>query len=159
MKYIVGDIGNTSTRICLLNQRFLIVKSVIFDTSKIFEKKYSRNIFKKFLKKDTNSKLLFSSVVPLAFKKIKAIFKGSNYKIIEIKNLKIKKIKFEFSTSIGRGREVEFYNSLIFSLDVKKKNKFVNLISGGRFDELTSKFLGLKKVPAVGAAVNLSNYE
>ena len=76
-----------------------------------------------------------------------------------IKNLKTKETKFEFSTGIGRGREVEFYNSLIFSLDVKKKNKFVNLISGGRFDELTSKYLGLKKVPAVGAAVNLSNYE
>ena len=82
-----------------------------------------------------------------------------NKDFFPIKNLKIKKTKFEFSTSIGRGREVEFYNSLIFSLDVKKKNKFVNLISGGRFDELTSKYLGLKKVPAVGAAVNLSNYE
>ena len=82
-----------------------------------------------------------------------------NKDFFPIKNLKIKDTKFEFSTSIGRGREVEFYNSLIFSLDVRKKNKFVNLISGGRFDELTSKFLGLKKVPAVGAAVNLSNYE
>ena len=82
-----------------------------------------------------------------------------NKDFFPIKNLKMKKTKFEFSTSIGRGREVEFYNSLIFSLDIKKKNKFVNLISGGRFDELTSKFLGLKKVPAVGAAVNLSNYE
>ena len=82
-----------------------------------------------------------------------------NKDFFPIKNLKTKKTKFEFSTSIGRGREVEFYNSLIFSLDVKKKNKFVNLISGGRFDELTSKYLGLKKVPAVGAAVNLSNYE
>ncbi len=117
MKYIVGDIGNTTTRICLLNQRFLIVKSVIFDTSKIFEKKYSRNIFKKFLKKDTNSKLLFSSVVPLAFKKIKAIFKGSNYKIIEIKNLKIKKI---------------------IKINVKKQNqlgsdRIVNAIAGKKY--------------------------
>ena len=82
-----------------------------------------------------------------------------NKDFFPIKNLKTKGMKFEFSTSLGRGREVEFYNSLIFSVDVKKKNKFVNLISGGRFDELTSKFLGLKKVPAVGAAVNLSNYE
>ena len=82
-----------------------------------------------------------------------------NKDFFPIKNLKTKGMKFEFSTSLGRGREVEFYNSLIFSVDVKKKNKFVNLISGGRFDELTSKFLGLKKVPAVRAAVNLSNYE
>ena len=51
MNYIVGDIGNTSTRICLLNQKFSIVKSVIFDTKKIFKKRYFKNIFKKFLKK------------------------------------------------------------------------------------------------------------
>ena len=82
-----------------------------------------------------------------------------NKDFFPIKNLKSKRTKFKFSTSLGRGREVEFYSSLIFSLDVKKKNGFVNLISGGRFDELTSKFLGLKRVPAVGAAVNLSNYE
>ena len=117
MKYIVGDIGNTTTRICLLNQKFLIVKSVIFDTSKIFEKKYSKSIFKKFLKKDTNSKLLFSSVVPLAFNKIKEIFKGSNYKIIEIKNIKIKKI---------------------IKINVKKKNqlgsdRIVNAIAGKKY--------------------------
>ena len=82
-----------------------------------------------------------------------------NKEFFPVKYVKKKGLKLEFSTSIGRGREVEFYSSLIFSVDVKKKNKFVNLISGGRFDELTSKFLGLKKIPAVGAAVNLSNYE
>ena len=38
MNYVVGDIGNTSTRICLLNKKFSIVKSVIFDTKKIFKK-------------------------------------------------------------------------------------------------------------------------
>ena len=98
-------------------------------------------------------------------KKLNAFYKKYNLNIsvakefFPISKLNQKDLKFKFSTSSGRGREVEFYNSLIFSLDVKKKNKFVNLISGGRFDELTSKYLGLKKIPAVGAAVNLSNYE
>ena len=68
MNYIVGDIGNTSTRICLLNKKFSIVKSVIIDTKKIFKKKHFKNIFKKFLKENINSKFLFSSVVPSAFK-------------------------------------------------------------------------------------------
>ena len=71
MNYIVGDIGNTSTRICLLNKNFLIVKSVIFDTKKIYKKKYFRNTLKKFLKKELNKKFLFSSVVPSALKEIK----------------------------------------------------------------------------------------
>ncbi len=92
IKYIVGDIGNTSTRICLLNQKFSIVRSVIFDTKKIYEKRYLKNCFKKFLKKDINLNFLFSSVVPSGFKTIKKIFKGSKYKVIEIKSLKIKQL-------------------------------------------------------------------
>ena len=92
MNYIVGDIGNTSTRICLLNQKFSIVKSVIFDTKKIFKKRYFKNILKQFLKKKLNSKFLLSSVVPSALKEIKKNLKSSRYKVVEIKSLDIKKI-------------------------------------------------------------------
>ena len=35
MYYSIGDIGNTSTRICLLDKS-RICKSIIFDTKKIF---------------------------------------------------------------------------------------------------------------------------
>ena len=119
--------------------------------------KKKAKIIKEFLKIKCSLKSA-PNVLNKFFKKYQLnIFVNKDF--FPIKNLKTKETKFEFSTGIGRGREIEFYNSLIFSLDVKKKNKFVNLISGGRFDELTSKFLGLKKVPAVGAAVNLSNYE
>ena len=48
MNYIVGDIGNTSTRICLLNKNFLIVKSVIFDTKKIYKKNTLEILLKNF---------------------------------------------------------------------------------------------------------------
>ena len=58
-----------------------------------------------------------------------------------IKNFKQKNLKFEFSTSNGRGREVEYYSSFIFSIDIKIKNKQKTFISGGRFNDLTSKFL------------------
>ena len=30
MNYIVGDIGNTSTKLCILNDKFKIVNSIIF---------------------------------------------------------------------------------------------------------------------------------
>ena len=92
MNYIVGDIGNTATKICLLNHKFIIIKSIIFDTNKIFNRGYFKNIIKKFINKNSNLKLLFSSVVPIAYKEIKKNLKGSKYKAIEIKNLKIKKI-------------------------------------------------------------------
>ena len=92
MHYIIGDIGNTSTRICILNDKSKILKSVIFDTKKIYLKGYINNIFKKLSKKNIKREVLFSCVVPLALKKIKKILKKANYKIFEIKNLNLKKI-------------------------------------------------------------------
>ena len=67
-----------------------------------------------------------------------------------------KNLKIEFSAA--NGREVEFYSSMIFSIEVKIKSKFKNFISGGRYDQLTTN-LGFKKVSAVGAAVNMNLYD
>ena len=67
-----------------------------------------------------------------------------------------KNLKIEFSAY--NGREVEFYSSMIFSIDVKLKSKLKNFISGGRYDHLTSN-LGFRKVSAVGAAVNMNLYD
>ena len=57
--------------------------------------------------------------------------------------------------SASNGRDLEIYNSLMFSIDVKIKSKYYNFITGGRYDDLTYN-LGLKKIPAVGAAINLN---
>ena len=92
MNYIIGDIGNTSTRICILNDKSKILKSVIFDTKRIYLKGYINNILKKLSKKNIKREVLFSCVVPLALKKIKIVLKKANYKIFEIKNLNLKKI-------------------------------------------------------------------
>jgi len=67
-----------------------------------------------------------------------------------------KNLKIEFSAA--NGREVELYSSMIFSIEVKIKSKFKNFISGGRYDQLTTN-LGFRKVPAVGAAVNMNLYD
>ena len=91
MQYIVGDIGNTSTRICLL-KKSKIVSSIFFNTKSIFMKGYFQRILKKFLKKNLKKEILFSCVVPLALKEIKKIVKKSNYKVLEIKNLNFKKL-------------------------------------------------------------------
>ncbi len=91
MYFIVGDIGNTSTRICLI-KKSKIKRSFIFDTKKIFERGFIRRLFKKFSKIETKKRLLFSSVVPLAFKKIKSDLKKLSYEILEIKNLKLNKL-------------------------------------------------------------------
>ena len=74
MYYLVGDIGNTSTRICLLNKKFKIVKSIIFDTKNIFTRGYIKKILKKTLKRNIKKKILFSCVVPKAYRKIRKDF-------------------------------------------------------------------------------------
>ena len=91
MYYIVGDIGNTSTRICLFDKS-KILKSIIIETKKIFFKGYIKKIIKKLSKKNVKKEILFSCVVPLALKEIKKIFKKSNFKVFEVKNLNLKKI-------------------------------------------------------------------
>ena len=91
MYYIIGDIGNTSTRICLINKS-KILKSIIFETKNIFKRNYVNRIFKRLFKKNLKKEILFSCVVPLAFKKIKKILKNSNYKVLELKNLDLKKL-------------------------------------------------------------------
>ena len=90
MNYIVGDIGNTSTRICLFTKS-KISKSVVFNTNKIFLKGFVRGIIKKFFKKDLRKEILFSCVVPKALKNIKKILK-KNYNVLEIKKFNLKKL-------------------------------------------------------------------
>ncbi len=92
MNYLVGDVGNTSTKICILNYKFKIIKTLNFETQKMLKKNYLKKIFNQFDKKKINSKLLFSSVVPSVYKEIKNIFKKSRFKIYEIKDLNFKKI-------------------------------------------------------------------
>ena len=92
MKYLIGDIGNTSTKICILSKKFKILRSYNFDTSKM----HKNNSLKKIIGKKTNENInpifLFSSVVPKVFMNIKKNLKSTKFKILEIKNLKLNKI-------------------------------------------------------------------
>ena len=92
MKYLVGDIGNTLTKISLLNNKFKIIKSFYTETYKFKKLNYRKNFFKKLIKLDINKKILFSSVVPSTFESIKALLKKKKYEVVEIKDLKIKKM-------------------------------------------------------------------
>ncbi len=121
MNYIVGDIGNTSTRVCLLNKS-KILNSIIFDTKKIFLKGFVKKIFNKFSKKNLKDEILFSCVVPLALKEIKKNLKKTNFRVLEIKNLNLKKmikINIKNFKQLGSDRIVnsikgkEFKNCLI----------------------------------------------
>ena len=72
--YILGDIGNTETKICLVNLNNKIIKKIKFPTSKI-NLKILDKIFKKLIPNiDDIKKILFCSVVPKSFLLIQKYF-------------------------------------------------------------------------------------
>jgi len=92
MKFLIGDIGNTSTKICVLNSNFKILKSYNFETNKMYKGNFLKMIARKKINKDLNPVFLFSSVVPNVFRNIKKRLKLTKYKILELKNLNLDKV-------------------------------------------------------------------
>ena len=92
MNYLVGDIGNTSIKICKINKNFRIVKTFLFNTK---DRNLESNVKKKLnqlLKKNISNKILFSSVVPTVYKGIYKIFIKKKYKVFEVKKFRFDKI-------------------------------------------------------------------
>lgn len=90
--YLIGDIGNTLTKICLTSDKFKIIKSYNIETNKLTSKKYLSKFFKIILKKKIKKKVLFSSVVPHIFRNISGFLKRKGFSCYEIKSLPLKKI-------------------------------------------------------------------
>jgi type III pantothenate kinase len=90
---IVGDIGNTETKICLVNSKNKIIKRVTLSTKKINFFLLNKNLSTLNLRNRLIYKCLFCSVVPKSFDKIKKFF-NKNYKIkcYELKKLKLNKL-------------------------------------------------------------------
>ena len=51
MNYLVGDIGNTLTKISLLNQKLKIIKSYFIETKKLYSEKIRKTFLNKIIKK------------------------------------------------------------------------------------------------------------
>ena len=95
MDVLIGDIGNTITKICLIeNKSFKVKKVAYFESEKILIKNFLRRKLKNIFKnREINKFALFSSVVPqyqlILRKVLKNFFK---IKLKEIKENSIKKI-------------------------------------------------------------------
>ena len=90
---IVGDIGNTETKICLVNSKNIITKRVTLMTKKINFSLLKRSLSNLTLENKSIDKCLFCSVVPRSFNEIKSFF-NKTYKIKcnELKKLKLDKL-------------------------------------------------------------------
>ena len=92
MNALIGDIGNTATKICLIEiKTFKIKKIIYFNSNNISSKNLLKKNLKKILKKNSINKIaLFSSVVP-SYQLILKKFLKKNYRI-ELKEIKEKAI-------------------------------------------------------------------
>ena len=125
--------------------------SKIKDPRKFIEGKKTALIIREYLK--------ISCPINLAKNKLNSFFLKHKIKIdikdefFPLKN-KSNNNKMIFSTNFGR--ELEYYTGIVFNI----KNEFnINLIQGGRYDNLLSNLGSKRKIPAVGAAINLNLYD
>ena len=91
--YILGDIGNSETKVYLVNSKNEIIKNIKFSSKKINNKILNQKF--KFLIKDFKSinKVLFCSVVPNSFYLIKKFLtKKIKKKCYEVKDLKLRSL-------------------------------------------------------------------
>ena len=84
--YILGDIGNTETKLCLVSKKNKILKKIIF-LSKSVNNKQLNSLFKKNkIKFNKIEKILFCSVVPKTFDVVKKFLsKKIKSKCFEVK--------------------------------------------------------------------------
>ena len=88
--YLIGDIGNTEIKVCLVNYNNKIIKRLNFSNNNLSLLKLKKNFdkFEKYFPKI--KKILFCSVVPKSFKLIKKYLKiRTKIKCYEVKQLNL----------------------------------------------------------------------
>ena len=125
--YILGDIGNTETKIFLISINNKIIKRLIFSTKDINHSKLDKLFINFKIDYKKLKKILFCSVVPKSFNIIKKyLSKKTKLKCYEVKDLNLKsliKIKANYK-QVGSDR---LTNSISL---MNNKNNFIVLDFG-----------------------------
>jgi len=137
--YILGDIGNSETKVYLVNSKNRIIRNINFSSKKTSNKILNQKFT--YLVKDFKSikKILFCSVVPKSFKLIKSFLSKNlkKKKCYEVKELKLRSlinIKVNFK-QVGSDRLTNAISLL------NNKDNFIILDFGTAttFDVITQK--------------------
>ncbi len=152
--YILGDIGNTETKLCLVSKNKKILQRISFFSKNITYSKLNQLFKKSKINWDKIEKILFCSVVPNSFKIIKKFLtKKTKVKCFEVKNLDLKsliKLKVDFK-QVGSDR---ITNSISL---MDKKNNYIILDFGTAttFDVLIKDtYLGGIIAPGIKLSLN-----
>ena len=105
--YILGDIGNTETKLCLVSKKNKILKKITFLSKTVNNKKLNSLFKKNKIQLNKIEKVLFCSVVPKTYSVVKNFLsKKIKSKCFEVKNLNLKsiiKIKVDYK-QVGSDR-------------------------------------------------------
>ena len=152
--YILGDIGNTETKIWLVSKKNKIIKKINFSSKEITNNKLSILFKKNNFKFKHIKKILFCSVVPQTFNLIKKFLsKKTNRNCYEVKNLNLKsliKVKVDYK-QVGSDR---ITNAISLMND---KNNYIILDFGTAttFDVIVKKtYFGGIIAPGVKLSLN-----
>ena len=151
---IIGDIGNTEVKICLVDNKFKIKKKIIIKTNKINQSNLNNKL--KFLLKYKNNleNIIFSSVVPKIYKKLSIFFKSYlNKKILEIKDLNLNRL-IDIRVNKKQVGSDRLANS-IAAIDTKNNYIIIDFGTATTFDVLIkNKYLGGIISPGINLSLN-----
>ena len=151
---IIGDIGNTEVKICLIDNKFKIKKKIIIKTNEINQAKLKNKL--KFLLKYRNNfkSIIFSSVVPKIYKEFYVFFKlNLNIKILEIKNLKLNKL-IDIRVNRKQIGSDRLANSIAM-IDSKNNYIIIDFGTATTFDVvIKNKYLGGIISPGINLSLN-----
>ena len=140
--YILGDIGNTDIKICVYNTKFKLLKKKIFQNRLNNDINLNKNLSFIVKNKKKIKKILFSSVTPLSFLKIKKFF----FKNTKIKTVEVKDIKFSNLINIKINQKQVGSDRIANAIAIKDdKNNYivVDLGTATTFDIIKKKdYLG-----------------
>ena len=149
---LIGDIGNTDVKICLIDNNFKIKKKVIIKSNIINKSKIKNKLKFTLMYKNKLDKIIFSSVVPKIYNQFSSYFK-LNFKIntIEIKKLKLNKL-IDIKVNKKQVGSDRLANS-IAAIDMKKNYIIIDFGTATTFDVLIKKkYLG----GVISPGINLS---
>ena len=160
MHVLIGDIGNTLTKICLVDIKYFNVKKLIYIDSKvILNNKNLRLKIKKIIKKKSNIKhALFSSVVPKYYITLRKFLK-KEYKI-NLREIKDKQIRKLIKINIKKKKQVgsdRIANAVGAFKKYKKNCIILDFGTATTFDVVTKKGIYNGGIIAPGVSLSIKS--
>ena len=154
--YLIGDIGNTETKIFLFDQNFKIKKKWNLLSIKISRKYLYSNMRFLISQRSKVKKIIFSSVVPRSFFLIKEFL---NKEIKKVRVIELKQINLKNLIKLRVNRKQVGSDRLANAIGIMEKNKNYIVIDFGTattFDVITNNIY-LGGIIAPGVNLSLEN--